>query len=123
MRVRKSQAGIPCKLCGSARVVKSGISKGEQRYKCKECEKSFYNRETGRVPSATKAQAIEMYLNNVGVRKTAKFLKVSPTAVVNWVKEANKRVEKLPPETVTDEADIIEMDEIYTYCTKKNSEC
>jgi transposase-like protein len=123
MRVRKSGAEIACKLCGASRVIKFGKNTGEQRYKCNDCGRLFYNRETGRVPAEVKRKAMEMYLNNVGIRKTAKFLKVSPTAVVNWVKEANSRLEELPPETVTDEPDIIELDEIYTYCAKKNSKC
>ena len=48
---------------------------GKQRYMCKECRKTFYDIETKpKFSQETKKKAISMYLNNVGIRKTALFV-------------------------------------------------
>jgi 16S rRNA G966 N2-methylase RsmD len=64
-----------------------------------------------------------MYLNNVGIRKTALFLGASRTTVLNWIKQKHAILrdlaENFQPD-LSENADIIEMDEIYTF-VKKNS--
>ena len=66
-----------------------------------------------------------MYLNNVGVRKTAMFIGCSRTTVTNWVKKAkeklDKKLKKFEP-NYSQETDIIELDEIYTYVQKNKKE-
>ena len=65
-----------------------------------------------------------MYLNNVGIRKIAKFIGCSPPSVLYWIKKAGKKMEAQlkdnnandpPPTSVT-----IEMDQIYTFVKKKS---
>lgn len=41
-----------------------------------------------------KQKAILMYLNNVGVRKTAMFIGCSRTTITNWVKKAKEKLDK-----------------------------
>ena len=62
-----------------------------------------------------------MYLNNVGIRKIALFLGCSPASVLNWIRQRHDRLKSSPE--ISESADIIEFDEIYTYCVKKNREC
>jgi len=61
-----------------------------------------------------------MYLNNVGIRKIALFLGCSPATVINWIRRRHSELKNTPE--VCESGDVIEMDEIYTYCAKKNNE-
>ncbi|MDR2173812.1 MAG: hypothetical protein LBE32_06385 [Burkholderiales bacterium] len=64
-----------------------------------------------------------MYLNNVGIRKTALFLGASRTTILNWIKQKHAMLQSLAEDfqpDVSESADIIELDEIYTF-VKKNS--
>ena len=115
-----------CHHCGSESYRKNGSFEGIQRYVCKDCGRSFTDRGE-RFSKAVKAQALDMHLNNVGIRKIARFVGASPPAVLKWIRKAGQAmVEQLrqgadqiaqdgPP-------DIIEMDEIYTYVQKNSSE-
>ena len=71
----------------------------------------------------TKRLALLMYLNSVGIRKTALFLEASRTTVLNWIKQKHEILKSLLEDfepDASETADIIEMDEIYTF-VKKNS--
>ena len=115
-----------CPKCGSTKTVKHGFIKTYQKYVCKDCN-SIFSDKPKKYSDEFKMQAIEMYLNNTGVRKTAMFLKVSPPLVLKWIKGAAKilsnklREVASHVETASEEPDIIEMDEIYTHI-KKNSQ-
>jgi IS1 family transposase len=66
--------------------------------------------------------SLDMYLNNVGIRKIARFVGASPAGVLRWIRKehaaltarlAEARPDPQPP------GDVIEMDEIYTFVQKK----
>ena len=63
-----------------------------------------------------------MYLNNVGIRKAAKFMRCSPSLLVRWVREFAKnlrlQLKEADTKLETGIPDIIEMDEIYTRVKK-----
>ena len=114
---------MKCRHCGSEKTRRNGKNRGIQRYICKDCGRTFSERDPA-FSKDTKRQAIFMYLNNVGIRKTALFLGASPTAVVNWIKEKHKILESILREHEPDyseTADIIEMDEIYTFIEKNGN--
>ena len=111
---------MECKHCKGSKTKKNGKSKGKQRYLCLECGRSF----SDTPPMFTeqdKRRAIMMYLNNCGVRKIALFIGCSHTSVVNWIRQAkrnlDKTLENFEP-NYSEAADIIEMDEIYTFVQK-----
>ena len=111
---------MECRRCGSEKVKKNGTSLGKQRYRCKECGKTFFDIEP-KYGEETKRKAILMYLNNVGVRKTALFIGCSRTTVTNWVRKAKEKLDKILDKfepNYSEKADIIELDEIYTYVQK-----
>ena len=60
----------------SCKIKKNGKSLGKQRYRCKECGKTFFDTKP-KFTEELKQKAILMYLNNVGVRKTAMFMGVA----------------------------------------------
>jgi len=109
-----------CRHCKSSHTRKNGKTKGKQRYLCKECGRTF----AGKPPkysTKTKQQAMLMYLNNVGIRKIALFLKCNPSTVLYWIRQRHNELKNSLE--ISERADVIEMDEIYTYCAKKNREC
>jgi hypothetical protein len=115
----------PCRHCGSRNVVKNGKSAGLQRLLCRACGRSFGDRPK-RYEDAVKSKALQMYLNNVGIRKIAFFLGASPAGVLKWIRKAHAQMaaqadaaaKRLQQQS---EPDIIEMDEIYTYVQKNSS--
>ena len=66
-----------------------------------------------------------MYTNNCGVRKTALFIGCSATTIVNWVREAKYKIDKIVEESepnYSETPDVIELDEIYTFVRKNETE-
>jgi transposase-like protein len=116
-----------CHHCGSDRFHKNGSHQGIQRYLCRNCKRTFTDKGL-RYPQFTrevKQQAVDMYLNNVGIRKIARFVKASAPAVLRWIKKAK---EEMPGEESNmtkkdNRPDVIEMDEIYTFVKKKHIGC
>ena len=113
---------MQCPSCGSENLMKRGPMAGYQRYMCKTCGR--YSRDRPPKFSAeTKAMAIEMYMNNMGIRAIGRVLKASPAAVLKWIrKDHGAMQQRLAQSTPAPSSapDIIEMDEIYT-CVQKNS--
>ena len=112
-----------CTQCGSDRFTKNGSYKGVQRYQCKLCRR-YFSEQPRKFTYQQKAQAIGMYLNNVGIRKIARFLHCSSPLVVRWIKVFGKQVSAQLQNNANKAAsqmpDIIEMDEIL-HIRKKNS--
>jgi len=114
---------MECPGCRSADLRKTGRKDGFQRYCCRSCGRYCTDRPP-RFSAQTKAMAVDMYLNNVGIRKIARFVGASPAGVLRWIRKEHHAVQarlarsKPVPEG---KADIIEMDEIYTFVQKNSS--
>ena len=82
---------VRCPHCHSDHVIKSGKTKaGQQRYKRQNIDCPHYSLQLdllykGRAP-AIKEQIVDMGLNGSGIRDTARVLKMSPTTVINALK-------------------------------------
>lgn len=115
---------MQCRHCGSGDYVRNGSHAGVQRYRCKACGRYFRETEP-RFGKAVEAQALDMYLNNVGIRKIARFTGASPAGVLKWIRKAHKALhEQLAQASQSVQAqmpDVIEMDEIYTFVQKNSS--
>ena len=72
-----------------------------------------------RYSKAFKSFAILLYLNNVGIRKIAKILKVSHPTILLWIAKAYDNLPNKNTFFSGTECDIIEFDEIYTYIKKR----
>ena len=113
-----------CKHCGSSKTRKNGTSRGYQRYICNVCSRTF----SGTPPKhsdAVKRMAVWYVLNGVGIRKTAMFLKTNHVNVLNWLKKAHIDMNEQISRTNSDyseEIDIIELDEIYTFVQKRGGD-
>ena len=91
-------------------------------YLCKFCTKIFRDK-VRKFRYADKERFLEMYLNNVGIRKSAKLLGFSPSLLVRWVKElaANLRrdLSKVQAGLASNSLlEVIELDEICTRVKK-----
>ena len=78
---------MECTHCGSTSFKKNGMHKGVQRYQCSIC-KQFFSDSVKKFSYRDKCRALDLYLNNISVRKIAKFMKCSAAMVVRWVKDA-----------------------------------
>ena len=109
-----------CPRCDGADLIKRGHKAGHQRYRCRACGR-YSTDSQPRFSSQTKAQAVEMYMNSMGIRAIARVLKASPAAVLSWIRKEHAAVQQRLREqgpVPVDGPDIIEMDEIYTYVQK-----
>jgi transposase-like protein len=81
---------IECRYCQSLEVSKHGIQSGQQRYRCRKCQRSFqleylYN---GR-KKGVKEQIVVMAQNGSGVRDTSRVLQVSVNTVIGCLKKTS----------------------------------
>lgn len=79
---------VTCSHCDSTRVVKNGKApSGMQRFYCRACSKSFQKDfiYKANLPG-THERIVEMAMNGSGVRDTGRVLGVSPSTVVNHLK-------------------------------------
>ena len=108
-----------CPKCRSERTYKSGLVKGEQRYKCKDCGRQFVpTRRHGR-SEAEKLTAVLLYINGLSLRTIGRLLKVSAAAVLKWVRQyALENYNKPEP---LDSAVVIELDEMWHYLNVKKT--
>ena len=110
-----------CPYCQTTeQQVKAGFTgAGSQMYKCKPCNRRYTPdpAEPG-YPNAIRRQAVRLHLEGMNYRRVARILQVSHVSVMNWVKA---RAEQLPaaPIPEADPLDIVEMDELYTFVSRK----
>ena len=62
-----------CPRCQSSKIVKSGVVKDRQRFRCNNCN---YN----------VIKALQLYLEGVSFREIERLLGISHTSVMNWVR-------------------------------------
>jgi transposase len=103
---------LNCPRCASADKVKSGITKGRQRYKCQTCQ--YFFTVAHKSDTATPDQrrlALHLYLEGLGFRSIGRILGFSHVAVYQWVKAFGENVEQIKRPA----AQIVELDERHSY--------
>ena len=77
-----------CPRCSAQKVVKSGVIKERQRFKCKSCGYYFTVAKIGKeVESYTVIKALQLHIEGVSYREIERLLGVSHVSVMNWVKK------------------------------------
>ncbi len=112
-----------CPKCLSEKFVKSGFTKGKQRYKCKKCTCHFTQSQQKGAPLETKIMALKLYLEGMGFRSIGRILKVSNVTVLYWIRTLGKSVKAYVNTHLPDDirhVDFIEMDEMWHFTRKKN---
>lgn len=78
---------IHCPKCKSVEIVKSGVVKGRQRYKCHQCNYHFSVMKEGKsVDPYYVIKALQLYIEGVTLREIERVLGVSHVSVMNWVR-------------------------------------
>lgn len=109
-----------CPKCHSNELVKNGRHLGRQRHRCKKCGFQFTRDKPRGRPACDKALAVTLYVMGLSFTAIAKVLKVSPPAVLRWVKVfAELTYEKPEPR----EAVVVELDEMWHYLHEKKENC
>ncbi|MEM9299176.1 MAG: helix-turn-helix domain-containing protein [Bacteroidota bacterium] len=80
----------PCPKCNSSVVIKSGIIKNRQRFKCKKCHYLFTVNKLGKIiDDYYVIKALQLHLEGISYREIERLLGVSHVSVMNWVKKYN----------------------------------
>ena len=111
-----------CRYCRSESTHKSGIIRGKQRYKCKDCGRNFLETD-GRSKQTTiakRALAVMLYTFSKASYNflAKKIFHCSPTTIMNWVKKASAEV-KMPK--ITEDIEEIEFDEMWHFIGQKKT--
>lgn len=81
---------ICCPKCNSELLIKSGVVKNRQRYKCKQCAYFFTVMKDGKsIDPYYIIKALQLYIEGVTYREIERILGVSHVSVMNWVKKFN----------------------------------
>lgn len=79
-----------CPKCKSNDIVKSGVVKGKQRYKCHQCGYHFSVLKEGKsIDPYYVIKALQLYIEGVKYREIERILGVSHVSVMNWVRKYN----------------------------------
>jgi transposase-like protein len=87
---QENEGGLKCPYCGRKRnIVKYGIRRGNQWYKCKNCEKTFSNVTNTFLDSSKKGlevweKFIECMIHKFAIRKTADICKINIKTAFAW---------------------------------------
>src|SRR6059058_3545967 len=108
-----------CKRCGSAKHVKNGRMRNQQRYRCKACGLNFTDTPPRGKPLALKVAAVLLYVSGLSMNRTAQLLGVSTPTIQAWLEQfAQAYAQKPEPEG---RAVVIELDEMWHYVKKKSA--
>lgn len=116
---------MKCKKCFKENFVKAGFVRNKQRYKCKECDCFFTDTKVPGYPPDVKLSAIRLYLEGLGFRAIERLIGISNVAVMNWVNNIAKEIEKIRKIRGDHKGmiTVMEFDEMWHYVGKKNKNC
>ncbi len=77
-----------CPRCNAERVIKSGVVKDRQRYRCKKCGYYFTVNKLGKqIDNYYVIKALQLYIEGLSYREIERILGISHVSVMNWVKK------------------------------------
>jgi transposase len=112
---------IICKYCNEGAIVKNGIVRGKQRYKCKGCGCNFVAGDGRKKPNAAIRRAFAVILYGLGKGSygfIAKLFGVTPAAVLKWVRQ---EAASLPEPEVSGAIREMEFDEMWHFIGSKKT--
>ena len=106
-----------CPRCHHTKIIKSGFARGQQRFKCKNCNYQYTQEKIDRgKPLWMKLEAILLYSSGISFNAIGKHLNVSAQSILNWVRAfATDNYEKPEPS----EAIVVELDEFWHFIESK----
>ncbi len=110
---------MKCPKCKDENFVKSGIVKGQQRYRCKSCGLNYsVEFKSTATRDYTRRFALMLYLEGLGFHSIGRLLHVSHVSVIKWVKRYGKQLEELKNDKPVN---VVELDELHTYIGSKKT--
>ncbi len=115
---------MDCKHCGSNEHVKDGIVGGKQRYQCKQCKRTFREGDKReKYTNEKRMRVLKWYLEGVGIMSIERMEGVPNPLIIQWIRKFAKIIrQKLNETPIPEQAkdiQIIELDELFSYCQKK----
>ena len=115
---------IECKYCLSKNSIRSGYVQNKQRYKCKDCNKTYREGDLrAKYDNEKRLKVLLMYLEGVGIRSIERLEKVPNPLIIKLIRKFSRILrQKLNEIKIPDNAkdiQIIELDELFSYCQKK----
>jgi transposase-like protein len=115
---------IKCKHCGGNNKVKNGYVREKERYKCKDCGKTYREGDLREKYSPEQRfKVLTMYLEGIGIRSIERLERIPNPLIIKWVRRSSNIVRQALNEAeVPDDIkkiSILELDELFTYCQKK----
>ena len=118
---------LQCRHCGSEELSKDGIIGGKQRYKCKQCGRTTRENDKRYKYSVTKRlKVLEGYLEGIGIMSLERLFKVPNPLIIHWIRNYAKILSEIITKATIakkiEDIEILEMDELYSFCKKKDTE-
>ena len=115
---------LRCKKCGGLKAVKNGIVGGKQRYKCQECGRTYREGDARVAHDFDKRlKVIKWYLEGAGIRSISRMEGVSAPMIIDWIRDyaniVREKINEINFSGDVKEIQILELDELFTYCQKK----
>jgi transposase-like protein len=108
---------MECSKCKSSRHIKNGHIHGLQRYKCKDCGRSFtVEFKSTSKSESVKRQALMMYLEGLGFSSIGGILRVSHVSVLHWIRKYGREIDTIRNDQPVE---VMELDELHTYIGHK----
>jgi transposase-like protein len=113
-----------CKHCGCEKRVKNGYVQGKQRYKCKDCGKTYREGDSReRYSNEQRLRVIKWYLEGAGIMSIERMEGVPNPLIIKWIRKFSRILRNYLNEIEIPEdarkIEIIELDELFSYCQKK----
>ena len=113
-----------CKHCGSNKRVKNGYVHGKQRWKCKSCNRTYRDGDLReRYSNDQRLRVIKWYLEGAGIMSIERMEGVPNPLIIKWIRKFSKILRQKLNETAISEdvkdIQILELDELFSYCQKK----
>lgn len=79
-----------CPKCQQHNIVKSGIVKERQRFRCRDCNYYFTVKKLGKqIDDYYVTKALQLYLEGLSFREIERILGISHVTVSSWIKKYN----------------------------------
>ncbi len=113
-----------CKHCGSEKRVRNGYVHGKQRWKCKDCGKTYREGDLReRYSNEKRLRCIKWYLEGAGIMAIERMEGVPNPLIIKWIRRFSKilrsKLNETPIPKDAKDIQILELDELFSYCQKK----
>ena len=79
-----------CPKCQQKNVIKSGIVKERQRFRCRDCNYYFTVKKLGKqIDDYYVTKALQLYLEGLSYREIERILGISHVTISSWIKKYN----------------------------------